>query len=346
MMENASNEFKAKAHGHDPNIEEKQGNFDHDGFWKDLIERFCYYVVKRAVPKLYEELDTDKEPRFLNTEFTDVLNTGDPQIRINPHFVDILSDLPLKSGVNVSVLFHCEAEKGYSTGDLAERMNHYRCFIYAHYRREPVALAIIVGARRKNDRFYSHSHFGTRVVYEYNNLVLSELYDEELKASDNPVDLALYAAKCALKAKEELQKYKYLRTLLELLAERGWSKKDKEDLLLFLERIINLKDKELEKQYTEYRGQLTKEGKIMYIPLGERELAKEIEQRGIALGMEKGRERGREEGREEGRQEGMVKGMEKGREEMARNLLANGVSPEIIAKSGYMPVEQVRALIS
>ena len=339
-MENTANEMEANVNEHSSakeekeEKEEKQGNLDHDGFWKDLIERFCYYLIKRAVPALYEELDTDKEPVFLNTEFTDVLNTGDPQIRISPHFVDILSNLPLKSGGNVSVLFHCEAEKGHGNGSLSERMNHYRCFIYAHYRREPVALAIIVGARRKNDRFYSHSHFGTEVTYRYNNLVLAELDDEELLASDNPIDLAIYAAKCALKAKEELQKYKYLRTLLELLAERGWSEKDKEDLLLFLERIINLQDKELEKQYTEYRSQLTKEGKIVYIPLGERELAKEIEQRGIALG------------REQGREEGMAKGIEKGREEMARSLLANGVPPEIIAKSGYMPVEQVRTLIS
>ena len=126
-------------------------------------------------------------------------------------------------------------------------------------------MAIITGARRKKERYYTHSHFSTEVVYRYNNLVLAELDDGELQASDNPIDLALYAAKCALRAKEELQKYNYLRTLVGLLAERGWSRKDNEDLLLFLERVIDLKDKELEKQYTEYRDQLCKEGKIVYI---------------------------------------------------------------------------------
>ena len=45
----------------------------------------------------------------------------------------------------------------------------------------------------------------------------------------------------------------------------------------------------------------------MYIPLGERELAKEIEQRGIA--------------------EGMAKGEEKKAREMSINLLNEGVSP-------------------
>ena len=292
---------------------ENRGNVDYDGFWKDLIERFCYQLLKRAVPELYEKADISKKPSFLDKEFRDVINTAD---HVSAYFADMVSKISLLCGEIAWVIFHCEAQ-GPGGGNLSERMNHYRCYIYAHYRREPVALAIITGTRRKNERFYSHSHFGTEITYRYNNLVLAELDDEELKASDNPVDLALYAAKCALKAdKEEIQKYKYLRTLLSLLAERGWSEEDKRDLLLFLERIINLKDRELEKQYTEYRNQLTKEGKIVYIPLGERELAREIEQRGIEKGIEKGREEGRE----------------KKALEVARSMLADGLSLETIRK--------------
>ena len=310
-----------------PDKKEKQGDFDYDGFWKDLIERFCYYLLKRAVPELYEKADICVEVRFLNTEFTDVVNTGDPKIRMNPHYADLVFEVPLKGGSNAWVIFHCEAEQGYGGGNLAERMNHYRCFIYAHYRREPVALAIIAGARRKNERFYSHSHFGTEITYRYNNLVLAELDDAELQASDNPIDLALYAAKCALKAKAEIQKYTYLRTLLTLLAERGWSEGDKQDLLLFLERIINLQDKELEKQYTKYRDKLTKEGKIVYIPLGERELAKEI------------RQQGKEEGKKEGKEEG--------REEVARKLIVRGdYSLDVISEIADLPVERVQALVN
>jgi len=172
---------------------EKRRNFDHDGFWKDLIERFCYYLIKRAVPELYEKIDIGIKPRFLNTEFTDVVNTGDPKIRISPHFADLVFEVPMKDGSNTWVLFHCEAQ-GRGGSNLSERMNHYRCFIYAHYRREPVALAIIIDGHQKEKKFYAHSHFGTRVIYEYNNLVLAELDDAELQASDNPIDLALYAA--------------------------------------------------------------------------------------------------------------------------------------------------------
>jgi len=227
------------------NKSETRDNFDYDGFWKDLIKRFFPFLLKRALPELYKKADFKKEPRFLDTEFRDILNTGKREIHKNPHFADFLIEVPLKNGKSEWILFHIESQQGPGGGNITERMKHYHCCIYAHYRREPVALAIIASGRRKKERFYSHSHFGTEIIYRYNNVVLAELDDAELKESDNPIDLALYAAKCALKAKDETRKYKYLRTLLVLLSKRGWSDEDKRDLLLFLERIIDLSDKGL-----------------------------------------------------------------------------------------------------
>ena len=316
------NETGVKNTGINGDSYDNQENFDHDAFWKDLIKRFSYLLLKRAVPEFYEKADITKEPRFLEKEFTDILNTGKPGVHTSPHFADLVLEIPLKNGENTWILFHCESQQGSGGGNLAERMNHYRCLLYAHYRREPVALAIITGSRRRRERFYSHSHFGTEIIYRYNNLVLADLDDEELQASENPIDLALYAGKCALKAKKEIQKYKFLCALTDVLVEHGWSREDKRDLLLFLERVIDLRDKELEKQYAEYRNQLSKEGKIVYIPLGERELAEEIKQRG------------------------MTEGIAKGKEEVARNLLANGISADIIAKSTGLPIEQIRNLMN
>jgi predicted transposase/invertase (TIGR01784 family) len=58
----------------------------------------------------------------------------------------------------------------------------------------------------------------------------------------------------------------------------------------------------------------------------EREFAKEIEQRGEAKGK--------------------VEGKAEGKAEMARSLLANGVSPDIIAKSAGLSIEQVRNMMN
>ena len=240
------------------NISDKQEKFDHDAFWKDLIDRFFYPLLKRVVPKLYKKADIERKHRLLETEFRDILNMGKGKNRTSPHFADFVLEVPLKNGDDECIYFHIEAQKGSGGGNLAERMNFYRCLIYGRYRREPVAAAIIVDSFRKKERIYSHSHYGTEIIYRYNNVVLAELDDDELQASDNPIDLALYAAKCALKAKKEHQKLNFLYALLNLLAERGWSREDKRDLLLFLERIMDLQDKELEKKYTEYRNQLSK----------------------------------------------------------------------------------------
>ncbi|MDR1377454.1 MAG: hypothetical protein LBJ36_00160 [Synergistaceae bacterium] len=53
---------------------------------------------------------------------------------------------------------------------------------------------------------------------------------------------------------------------------------EKRDLLLFIKRIINMKDKMLIMQY---------EGKAMYIPLMLRDSADDIKQQGMKEGMEK-----------------------------------------------------------
>ena len=45
-------------------------------------------------------------------------------------------------------------------------------------------------------------------------------------------------------------------------------------------------------------------------------------------------------------EEAELRGMAKGKEEMAKNLLTNGISPDIIAKSAGLTVEQVRKLIN
>jgi predicted transposase/invertase (TIGR01784 family) len=200
-------------------------------------------------------------------------------------------------------------------------MNHYRCLIYGHYRQEPAALAIIAYRPSESERlYYSHCRYATEIIYRYNNLVLPDLDDDELISSDSPTDLVLYAAKHAAQVREELQKYRYLRHSIELLGKRGWSREDKRDLLLFIERILYLHDEELKARYVEYRHQLSEEGKIVFIPMGEEKTAMEIERRG------------------------MEKGKEEGKLEVARNMLARGIEPDIIVACSGLSHEKIREL--
>ena len=236
----------------------------------------------------------------------------------------------MKNGDEKWLILHAEIQ-GKGGGDLPSRMRHYESLIFAHYRKEPVALAIITDKRPlKEASSYSYSHYGTRLVYEYNNLVIMDLDDDYLLSSNNPIALAFYAAKSALRAKKEYERYNYLYTLAGLLANRGWNINDKRDLLLYIEQILNLKEETLIKQYWDYRQQLDKEGMIMYehfLKKAEKEMAK---QEGIEIGIEIG----------------VGKGEEKKAREIAKNLLANGYPPDIIAQSAGLPIEQVHALMN
>jgi predicted transposase/invertase (TIGR01784 family) len=309
-----------------PDGPDEKKNFDHDGFWKDLIERFFYSLLKRALPELYEAADRMTPPRFLDKEFRDILNTADPKIHTSPHFADFVLEVPLKNGGEEWIILHLEAQ-GPGGGNLAVRMYTYKSLIFVHYQREPVALVIVTEKRPANEPgYYAHKRYGTESVYRYNMLVLLELDDKELLASDNPIDLVLYAAKFALKTKEERRKFNFLRKIVALLNERGWSMEEKRDLLLFVERIVNMTDEMLITQYREILEKKKEEGKAMYIPLLLRDSAAEIEQRGIEKGMEKG--------------------MEKGIEKMARGLLAEGVSLDVIARSSGLPLDTVKTLMN
>ena len=177
--------------------------------------------------------------------------------------------------------------------------------------------------------------YGTHIRYSYNNLVLSELDDEELLSGDNPFDLVLCAAKAAVKnKKKELQKYHYLRSLLGHLSKRGWSTQDKRDLMLFIERIINLKDETLAEKIVEYQRELEEEAKIVYVSLAERE------------GIKKGKLEGKREGKLEGKLEGKREGKLEGKLEAAKNFLAMGLPVDKVAKGTGLSEEEVRALLN
>jgi hypothetical protein len=85
------------------NAGEKAQRFDYDGYYKDLIECFFYPLLKRAAPRLYEIADTVVKPRFLDKDFRDILNTGDPTIHTSPYFADFVVEVPTNTKLKSNV---------------------------------------------------------------------------------------------------------------------------------------------------------------------------------------------------------------------------------------------------
>ena len=63
---------------------------------------------------------------------------------------------------------------------------------------------------------------------------------------------------------------------------------------------------------------------------------------GIAEGMEKGMELGMAKGKQEGLAEGMEKGMNQKALEIAKNMLAMGLSAEQVAKATQLPLDIIK----
>ena len=228
--------------------------FDFDGFWKDLIERFWRELLKSLLPTLYAVADLTKEPEFLDKELRNVLHiSGDED---SPRFVDVLLKIPLKGGGEEYVLLHIEVQ-GPGGENLTYRMFDYCCRIFGHYHRMPVALAILTAPRNNETTgVFDASEHGTSVCYRFNCIELDKLDEEKLLASDNPFDLALYAARRAKRSRnDEMKKFRYLRELRRLLGRKGWTDRDCRDLLIFIELIINLKDRDLREEYNSFEGE-------------------------------------------------------------------------------------------
>ncbi|GHV43770.1 hypothetical protein FACS1894187_26000 [Synergistales bacterium] len=89
-------------------------------------------------------------------------------------------------------------------------------------------------------------------------------------------------------------------------------------LLLFTERIVNIKDEALVTKYSEILRQYKEEGKNMYIPIALRDQADDL----------------------------LARGRKEGRLEVARNLLTNGIPTDIIVKSTGLPLDQVQSMMN
>ena len=315
---------------HNGNGPKESERRDDDNLWKDIVQRFFYQMLERAIPALYIDADREKEPKFLDKELRKIAYA----LPGGAHVADFLVEVPLKNGESEWVLLHIEVQGGGGRGSLPFRMFHYKSLIFAMYKRESVALALITDKRPSGEpESYKSSLYSTVTTYEYNRLSVPALDEAELLKTDNPFDLALCAAQRALKSKkDERQKHRYLKELLGLLGDRGWSHDDKHRLLLFIEHVINLKDRELGLDIVKYEEELDREGKIMYISLAEQVYAKEWDR--------KLEQKYKQEGKQEGRQEGIAIG----RLDAARGMKALDLPLDVITKATGLSEDEIKRL--
>ena len=226
---------------------------DFDGLWKEAIERFLPELLLRTLPELYNDADFSIKPEFLSKELKDSIQRPISDEHNPPLFVDELIKIRLKNGQEKWVLLHVEIQ-GSGGDDISFRMVVYCSLIFAHHRKMPVALAILTKPRPKKETIgtYSSEQYGTSLSYKYNCFEVYNQDEKELENSDNPFDLLFLAAKKTLKIRgkdKEKMKYRYLMEVVKLWDSKGWNEEDRRDILVFVDRLVNLKNLELRQEF-------------------------------------------------------------------------------------------------
>ena len=290
-----------------------QERLDYDNLFKTVIRRYFWEALEIFLPALYEAADKTEAPEFLDKEMEKVtfdLNEG-------ANRTDLLVRIKLKNGAQELILCHLEiqGEGGGGDGGLPTRMYRYKQMIYLKHGEEPVGIAVMTAPRPRDEKAsYSWERFGVRVAYDYINVNVIKLEDDVFLAKDSRIGLVLYAAKCAyLSGNDEGEKFRYLRLISSLWAERGWEKDDKRLILLAINYLINLKDEVYAKEFLTHMESLSmnEEDKEMYVSVFERI--------------------GKKEGRKEERAE------------TTRNMLSKGLTVEKIIEYTGWPSEEVEA---
>ena len=150
-------------------------------------------------------------------------------------------------------MLHIEVQ-GTGGEDISYRMMLYCCLIFAHYRRMPVALAILTDKRPSDETpgKFEFSEYGTKLLYKYNLFEVYNQDDDKLLNSDNPFDSFIYAAKKYsdyMSSENQSIKLEYLLKISRNLYERGLNEKERAGIIVFVSRLINLEDEELRKKF-------------------------------------------------------------------------------------------------
>jgi predicted transposase YdaD len=168
----------------------------YDPYWKGILEAVFDDFLRFFFPNAEIELDLEKGFEFLDKELGAI--SPKPGKTGRTRYVDKLVKVFLRDGHERWVLVHVEVQ-GYRDADFARRMFTYYYRILDRFAQPVTAVAIFSGADGKHmaARFEDHC-MGTRLLYQYNTIVISDYDESNLEQSENPFALVLLVAKKAL----------------------------------------------------------------------------------------------------------------------------------------------------
>jgi predicted transposase/invertase (TIGR01784 family) len=288
----------------------------YDQIWKEIIENLFEKFMYFYMPDLAVDVDFSKGYTFLDKEFSAIEIKSEDSER----FLDKLIKVYLKSGEEQWILIHTEVQFA-KKSDFSERMFKYFYRVYDKYNRKIVSIAIFTGTSLSYQRSFDYNFYQTKLLYEYRSIKLVDYEEDYLLSQENPFALATLAVKYSIQSKtDEELRYKFKRKLIRLMNERGYTEKDIKNIFDFIEIMLELEDKQLNKLiYEEIKTYRKEEFNVIIT-----QLEKVVRELGI--------------------EEGIEKGIEKGKIEVAKKLLDKKFTLEEISEITELSVEKIKEL--
>ncbi|MCC3356951.1 hypothetical protein [Bacillus sp. REN16] len=296
---------------------------DYDYLWKtvisDLFEEFLLFFA----PDLYEMVDFSHPPEHKEQEFHKIY----PDAISKNREVDKLIGVKLKDGKEQWILIHIEIQ-GDREEDFPKRMFQYYYRILDRYDQDLYTLAIYSDSSPtfKPDH-YCTRFFGTELTYTYNTYKILDQNEKELLQSRNPFALAILAGLYLIKGKNHpIKKFEYKKGLVRLLfKEYDYPREKVEMLLVFIDHLLVLPEEESGKLAEEIYPFIEKEALEMGLSIEDTSFAKYYKKQGV------------EEGKNLGKVERSY--------EIARNMVNEGFSVEVINKMTGIEKDEILKLI-
>ena len=297
---------------------------DYDSPWKEAIELYFPEFIAFFYPNAYAAIDWSKPYHFLDQELRSILHEAENGKRI----VDKLVQVHLLDG-NESCLYIQIEVQGNRETDFPRRIFICNYRIFDKYGM-PVASFVILTDTDSSWRptTYSYEFAGSKMTLEFDMVKLLDFEPrmEELLASDNAFALVTAAHLLTQRTRENsLERLDAKSQLIRLLYNKQWTKERVRELFRVIDWFMEL-PKELEQQLQTEIYNIEEEKKMKYISSIERYAMEKGWSEGKELGVLEGMEKGMTEGMEKGKAEGLEEGLMQGRLDVARRLVASGMS--------------------
>jgi hypothetical protein len=287
-----------------------------DRAWKEVLCDGARSAIEYFMPDLAADMDPSKELNSIpGMELFSQGSNSDKGMRV----LDLFFDVPMLDGENGNLALFTEQQHE-NDEEFARRMFDTYIRLREKRRVRTTGFAIYTG-NSEDVSTYFESCYGFEVSVKFRTFHISSKSINELESDKRPFGRVVLASRLSLEAGDSPElREKYAREILNSTGEQDYNKEERLFILEFSRRIFRVNDPQISQELKEVYEMQT-------VPL--REYSQQVK---IGIAKEEGKEEGREEGKEE-------KAFE-----VARSMLADGLSSETVRKYTGLGEKEILAI--